>query len=62
MISPEAQALLERRETFRRVTRTKKSLFTTLVTTHGVAANKHRDAVVDASVTMAELFTAGRRA
>ena len=51
-----ADALIARRETFRRVTRTRKTLFTTLVTSHGVAANKHRQAVVDAAVTMDALF------
>ncbi len=50
-----ARGLRDERETFRRVTRTRKTLFTTLVTSHGLAASRHRD-VVDASVTMSALF------
>jgi len=45
-----------------RETRTKKTLFTTLVTSHGVADNKHRHAVVDVSVTMDALFERRNRA
>jgi hypothetical protein len=51
-----ARVLVNKRETFKRVTQTRKSLFTTMVTTHGVAANKHRDAVVDVSVDASALF------
>ena len=51
-----ARTLVEKRETFRRVTRTKKTLFTTLVTSHGVAVNRHRLAVMDVEVTMDALF------
>ena len=51
-----ARALVNKRETFRRSTGTRKALFTTLVTTHGLVANRHRDAAVDASVDMRALF------
>jgi len=57
-----AQTLIDKRTTFRRETRTKKTLFTTLLTSHGVADNKHRQAVVDASVTMDALFERRNRA
>lgn len=51
-----ARTLREKREVFRRVTRTKKTLFTTLVTSHGIAENDHSREIVDASVTMDALF------
>ncbi len=51
-----ARQLRARREIFARATKTRKSLFTTLVTTFGVRANQHRDAVVDSTVEMAALF------
>jgi hypothetical protein len=51
-----ARSLASKREIFRRLTRTRKSLFTTLVTTHGLAATRHRDVAVDVSVDMNALF------
>jgi hypothetical protein len=51
-----ARALLSKRDVFRRATGTRKTLITTLVTTHGVKPNKHRAAVVDATIEMAALF------
>ena len=51
-----AQALRAKRETFRRVTRTRKTLFTPLVTSNGVAPNRHRVESVDVSITMSALF------
>jgi hypothetical protein len=51
-----ARALAAKRDTFRRVTGTRKSLFTTLVTTHGLLANRHRDTAVDVSIDMRALF------
>lgn len=51
-----ASELVEKRDTFRRVTRTKKSLFTTMVTTMGVRPNEHFRAVVDATVNLDALF------
>ena len=51
-----ARSLANKRETFRRLTGTSKSLFTTLVTTHGLALTRHRDAAVDVSVDMSALF------
>ena len=56
-----ARKLIDKREVFRRVTKTRKTLFTTFVTSHGVASNKHRLAVVDAAVTMEALFTQPNR-
>jgi hypothetical protein len=51
-----ARSLANKRETFRRLTGTRKSLFTTLVTTHGLAPTRHRDAAVDVSLDMSVLF------
>jgi hypothetical protein len=51
-----ARALVNKRATFRRLTGTRKSLFTTLVTTHGLAWTRHRDVAVDVSVDMSALF------
>jgi hypothetical protein len=51
-----ARALARKRETFRRLTGTRKSLFTTLVTTHGLAETRHRDSAVDVSIDMTALF------
>ncbi len=51
-----AQSLRNKREVFARATSTRKALFTTLVTTHGVRANRHRDAVVDRSVEVDSLL------
>jgi hypothetical protein len=50
------RSLANKRETFRRLTGTSKSLFTTLVTTHGLASTRHRDTAVDVSVDMSALF------
>lgn len=52
-----ARSLRDKREVFRRVTGTRKTLFTTLVTSHGVADNDHAREIVDASATMAALFS-----
>jgi hypothetical protein len=51
-----ARTLRTRRDLFRRVTGTKKSLFTTFITSHGVADNVHANEVVDAAITMDALF------
>jgi len=51
-----ARSLANKRETFRRLTGTSKSLFTTLVTTHGLAPTRHRDVAVDVSIDMSALF------
>lgn len=51
-----AAELQAKRDTFRRVTKTHKALFTTLVTTHGVAEGRHARDVVDAQVTADALF------
>jgi len=51
-----ARALAGKRETFRRLTGTRKALFTTLVTTHGLAPTRHRDAAVDVAIDMNALF------
>lgn len=50
------RVLANKREVFRRATKTRKALFTTLITTYGVAANKHCDAVVDVTIDLAALF------
>lgn len=51
-----ARALRNKREIFARVTKTSKALFTTLVTTHGVRANRHRHAAVDCTVEVDALL------
>lgn len=51
-----ANRLQSRRETFRRISKTTKSLFLTFVTTHGIRSNPHALEVVDASLTMDALF------
>ena len=51
-----ASILRQRRETFRRVTGTRKNLFLTFVTTHGVKNNAYGLELVDASVTLDALF------
>lgn len=51
-----ARSLVNKRETFRRSTGTRKSLFTTLVTTHGLAPTRQRDVAVDVALDMRALF------
>ncbi|MGC9451952.1 MAG: AAA family ATPase [Oceanipulchritudo sp.] len=53
---PYAQALRQKRDTFRRVTRTRKNLFLTMVTTFGIADNAHAKELVANSVLAEELF------
>ena len=50
-----ANKLNSRKETFRAVTETKKSLHTTLITTYGLKHNKYTD-IVQKEVTMDDLF------
>lgn len=51
-----ANELRAKRDVFRRVTKTRKSIFTTMVTTFGVASNKHEQSIVDVSLDSAPLF------
>ena len=51
-----ATTLRQRRDSFRRATGTRKSLFLTFVTTEGVASNAYGLELVDASVTLDALF------
>lgn len=51
-----ADELRHKRETFRRVTGTKKSLLVTLVTTNGLRNNQYARELVDKSLTMDALF------
>ncbi|MBL8889169.1 MAG: AAA family ATPase [Planctomycetaceae bacterium] len=51
-----AKLLQARRETFRRVTKTKKAVFITFVTTNGIRDNPYALEVVDSSLTMKALF------
>ena len=44
---------------FRRVTRTRKSVFLTLITTHGLRNNQYARELVDKSLTMDALFGTG---
>jgi hypothetical protein len=52
-----ARELAHKRDTFRAVTRTRKALFTTLVTTYGVRANEHALSLGVQTVLMDALFT-----
>ncbi len=51
-----ATILRQRRDTFQRITRTKKSIFLTFVTTNDVNRNAYGLELVDASVTLEALF------
>lgn len=53
-----ARELAHKRDTFRAVTGTRKALFVTLVTAHGVRANEHSRGLVAQDVTLADLFEA----
>ncbi len=53
---PYAARLQARREVFRRITKTKKSLFVTFVTTHGIKSNPYSLEIVDSFVIMDALF------
>lgn len=53
-----ARHLRERRETFRAVTKTKKSLFNTFITTHGVRENAYSSELVQSELTIDALFSA----
>ena len=53
-----ARDLAHKRDTFRAVTGTRKALFVTLVTAHGVRANEHSRGLVAQDVTLADLFEA----
>lgn len=48
--------LRHKRDVFRRVTATRKTLLTTMITTHGVADNAYAHDVVDSALTMDALF------
>ena len=51
-----AAELRRKRDTFRRVTGTRKTVLTTMVTTHGVRDNAYRAELVDASIEAPALF------
>lgn len=51
-----AGELREKRDVFRQVTGTRKTVLLTMITTHGVADNVHARELVDSSVTMDALF------
>jgi uncharacterized protein len=51
-----ATQLRQRRENFRRVTKTKKTLFNTLITTYGVKHSKSSGSQIDHVITMDKLF------
>lgn len=53
-----ASELDRKRETFRRVTQTRKTLLLTLVTTYGVRSNEHAERLGLSVVTMDALFLA----
>jgi uncharacterized protein len=51
-----ATQLRQRRENFRRITKTKKTLFNTLITTYGVKHSKSSPSQIDHVITMDKLF------
>jgi hypothetical protein len=51
-----AEALRRKRDAFRARTRTRKALFLTLVTTHGVRRNAYHDELIDEQLSMDALF------
>lgn len=51
-----ADALRKRREVFRRLSKTKKTIFNTFITTYGVVENEHRFAQIDNVITSDLLF------
>lgn len=52
-----AADLRTKRDTFRRATKSKKTILLTMVTTYGVRENVHRDELVAASIEMGALFS-----
>ena len=52
-----AADLRSKRDTFRRTTKSKKTILLTMVTTYGVREDVHRDELVAASVEMSALFS-----
>lgn len=57
MTQKEAELISQRREIFRETTKTKKSVFNTLITTYGAIENDAYLRVIDNQITMNELFT-----
>jgi len=51
-----ALELVQKRDVFRRASRTRKSLFTTMITTMGLRENDHSRSVVDKSLDLDALF------
>lgn len=51
-----AEQLWQRRENFRTITKTRKQLITTLITTYGIETNEHSLWMVDNVITMKDLF------
>ena len=52
-----AEALRRKRETFRAVTGTKKNLFVTLLTTHGLTQNAYAAELAEVSIQTGAMFT-----
>ena len=52
-----AEELRHRVETFREQTKTKKSIFLTMITAYGLQKNEHSNAWVQNSIALNELFT-----
>ena len=53
---PYASELRHKRDTFRRVTGSRKTLLVTMITTHGLRDNQYARELVDKSLTMDALF------
>jgi len=51
-----AKILEERKQLFNKVSKTKKTVFTTLITANGVIKNKHFDQVIDSHITLEDLY------
>ena len=56
LTSDMAGSLRNKREMLKRATKTKKHIFITMITTHGITPNKHSIGLVDNSITMEDLF------
>jgi len=57
LTAQDATQLRKRRERFRQLTKTKKMLINTVISSYGITSNEHSLAQVDNSLTMEVLFT-----
>ena len=57
MSADDAQRLERKRDCFLEATGTRKAVFTTVISCHGVRENRYYHSVVDSQLTAADLFT-----